>query len=252
MYQEFYQLDVMPFENTADPRFFFASEQHREALAAIEYTLRQRKGFVLITGDIGSGKTTVGRTMVQRCGDRARIVEVLHGHEDGQTLLRQVMRSLDLPIRRSDDHASLLENLRIQLLEQLELNKPLVLLVDEAQTLSDTALEELRLMSNFDTVSNKLIQIVLIGQPELRDRMRGARMAALRQRIVLAKQLRPLSQRDTGAYIAHRLRAASIDPEHEDLRSALDLGSEGVLLASGIIKAKDQRKALEDLVTGAR
>lgn len=214
MYHDFYKLSCLPFENTPDPRFFFASEQHREALAAIEYTIRMRKGFVLITGDIGSGKTTVGRTMIERCGDKARIVQLLHGHDDGHGLLRQVLRTLELPIKRADDHGRMLERLRHDLMEHIDQARPVVLLVDEAQTLSDDALEELRLMSNFDTATQKLIQIVLIGQPELRQRMRSARLAALRQRIILAKQLRPLSAPETSAYIAHRLRAASLDPEH--------------------------------------
>jgi general secretion pathway protein A len=214
MYHEFYQLDALPFENTPDPRFFYASEQHREALAAIEYTIRMRKGFVLITGDIGSGKTTVGRTMCERCADQALIIQVMHGHSDGQSLVRQVLRALDIPRRRGDDHARLLERLRVRLTDQLDLGKPVVLLVDEAQVLTDDALEELRLMSNFDTSSQKLIQIALIGQPELRDRLRTTRLAALRQRIILSKQLRPLTAPETGAYIAHRLRAASTDPQN--------------------------------------
>ncbi len=218
MYHEFFQLEVAPFENTPDPRFFYASEHHREALAAIEYTIRMRKGFVLITGDIGSGKTTVSRTMVDRCSDHAHIVQILHGHLDGASLLRQVLRSLDLPVRKNDDHARLLERLRQKLLDQIYQGRPVVLLVDEAQTLCDEALEELRLLSNFDTATEKLIQVVLIGQPELRDRMRSSRLAALRQRIVLAKQLRPLSSSETAGYISHRLRAASQDREQVQVR----------------------------------
>jgi general secretion pathway protein A len=214
MYHEFYNLAVPPFENTPDPRFFFASEQHREALAAIEYTIRMRKGFVLVTGDIGSGKTTVGRTLCERCADQAQIVQVMHGHQDGLELLRQILRCLGLRHHRQDDHARMLERLRKHLFDQLYQNRPVVLLVDEAQTLRDEALEELRLLSNFDTATDKPIQVVLIGQPEIRQRLRSSRLAALRQRIVLAKQLRPLNQVETGQYIAHRLRAASIDPQN--------------------------------------
>ncbi|MCC6681833.1 MAG: AAA family ATPase [Phycisphaeraceae bacterium] len=211
MYEEFYNFAVTPFENTPDPRFFFASEQHREALAAIEYTIRMRKGIVLVTGVIGSGKTTIGRTMLERCADQASIIQLAHGHTQGIELLRHVLRRLPLAFDPADDHARLLERLEQYLLAQHEHGKPVVLFVDEAQTLSDQALEQLRLFSNFDTNTDKLLQLVLIGQPELRDRIRSPRLAALRQRIVMAKQLRPLNIQETADYIRHRLSAASKD-----------------------------------------
>ncbi len=214
MYRDIYHLNDLPFENTPNPRYFFASEQHREALAAIEYTIRMRKGIVLITGDIGSGKTTVGRTVCERCADRALIVPVTHGHRTGVRLLRQVLRGLDMPISRHDDHAAMMDRLHPRLLEQLALNRPVVLFVDEGQTLSGEALEELRLLTNHDTATQKAIQIVLVGQPELRSRIRGGDHPALRQRIVLAKRLNPLQLSETAAYIRHRISTASVDPEN--------------------------------------
>lgn len=213
MYQEFYNFHTMPFENTPDPRFFYASEQHKEALAAIEYTIRMRKGFVLITGDIGSGKTTIGRTMCERCCDEARIVTVLHGHQNPTELLRQVLRSMDVRFSKTDEHARLIDRLRDRLMAHLDENQPVVFLVDEAQTLSDAALEELRLLSNLDTATQKLVQVVLVGQPELRLRLRAPLFNSLRQRIVMAKQLMPLTMEDTQAYITHRLQAASTEPD---------------------------------------
>lgn len=214
MYDQLYQFHTMPFENTPDPRFFYASEQHREALAAIEYTIRLRKGIVLVTGDIGSGKTTVGKTMLKRCGERATIVQLMHGHRTGVELIRHVLRALQVPISDETDHAAMLAALEEHLLEQSKRNRPVVLFVDEAQTLSDEALEELRLISNFDTTTTKLLQLILVGQPELRERIATAHLSALRQRIVMAKQLRPLSIQDTAGYIAHRIRAASKHPGH--------------------------------------
>lgn len=213
MYDQYYQFHTLPFENTPDPRFFFASEQHREALAAIEYTIRMRKGFVLITGEIGSGKTTVGRTMCQRCGDTTTVVQVTHGHETGTGLIRQVIRALDLPVPRTDDRWRLLDRLRRHLVEQMRSNHPVVLFVDEAQTLSDDAMEELRLLSNFDTATQKPVQVVLVGQPELLKRLATPRMAPLRQRIVLAKHLQPMCLADTIQYIRHRLSAASLNAD---------------------------------------
>ncbi len=151
MYTEFYNLTALPFENTPNPRFFYACEQHREALAAIEYTIRMRKGFVMITGDIGSGKTTVGRTMIERCADQAQIFQILHGHRNRDELLRHLMRKLEIPVKGHDDHAAMLERLFVFFKEQADQSRPIVLLVDEAQTLTDETLEELRLLSNFDT-----------------------------------------------------------------------------------------------------
>ncbi|MCX5659925.1 MAG: AAA family ATPase [Planctomycetota bacterium] len=212
MYNEFYNFDRSPFENTPDPRSFYASEQHREALAAIEYCVRMRKGYVLVTGDIGSGKTTVGRTMLERCGGSAKIVGVLHGHDEPMVLLRQILLGLGSRFDPADDHTRLLKRLQNRLQIWALQNRPVVIYIDEAQTLSDGALEELRLLSNLDTDTQKLVQVVLIGQPELRQRIRSPRFAALRQRIALAKELRPLGRADTGLYIAHRIRAVSADP----------------------------------------
>jgi general secretion pathway protein A len=214
MYHEFYQLDALPFENTPDPRFFYATEQHQEALAALEFAIRVRSGFALVTGDIGSGKTMIGRSLLDRCADRATFIVLLHGHDDGLGLLRHMLRSLGVRLRRNDDHALLLERLRARLSDQAHQERPVVVLADEAQTFSNSALEELRLLSNFDTPRDKMVQVVLIGEPELRDRLRHPRLAALRQRIVLTKQLRPLNPIETAGYIAHRLRTASKDPEH--------------------------------------
>jgi type II secretory pathway predicted ATPase ExeA len=211
MYEAFYQMSCLPFENTPDPRFFYASDQHREALAAIEYTIRMRKGYVLITGGIGSGKTTVGRTMCDRCASTAQVIHLAHGSTSATELLRQLLRAMEVRFHRDDEHATLLEKLRKNLLARLQEKRPVVILVDEAQTLNDEALEELRLLSNFDTATRKLIQVVLVGHPELRKRLCDPRFEALRQRIVLAKQLQPLSPEDTKAYIQHRLRAASTD-----------------------------------------
>lgn len=212
MYHEFYHLHALPFEATPDPRFFFASEQHREALAAIEYTIRMRKGIVLVTGAIGSGKTTVGQVMCQKCAERATIVQIIPRHNNGVDLLRQVLRSVNVPHDPDRDYPKMMDQLRVYLTDQARQHRPVVLFVDEAQSLSDDALEELRMLSNLNTAQQKLIQVVLIGQPELRQRIRQPQYDPLRQRIVLAKQLRPFLADETAKYIHHRLGAASTDP----------------------------------------
>lgn len=218
MYLSYYQFETAPFENTPDPRFFYASEQHREALAAIEYSIRLRKGIVLVTGDIGSGKTTVARAMLKRCSKDATLVQLAHGHRTADELLGHLARMLSIDTGPEPDHAALLEALRHKFLQCAHEGRPVVLFVDEAQTLSDDALEELRLLSNFDTDTFKLLQLVLVGQPELRDRLATERMAPLRQRVVIARRLMPLSHTETAAYIRHRLSVASADAQAVHVR----------------------------------
>ncbi|MBL4702661.1 MAG: AAA family ATPase [Phycisphaeraceae bacterium] len=214
MYEAFFNLKTLPFENTPNPQFFFASEEHREALAAIEYTIRMRKGYVCITGPVGTGKTTVSRTMISRCEDNVHIVPILHGHENGTQLLRQILRAVEVTYRANDDHAVLLEKLFTYLHEQLAAGEPVVLLVDDAHMLSDQTLEELRLLSNYESNRDKLVQVVLVGQNELIQRLNQTNMAALKQRIAMSQSLKALNIQETAAYIGHRIRVASIDPQN--------------------------------------
>ncbi|MEM9347112.1 MAG: AAA family ATPase [Planctomycetota bacterium] len=223
MYESYYHLATAPFENTPDPRFFFASEQHSEALAAIEYTIRMRKGIVLITGPIGAGKTTVSRAMLRRCGESSTVIQLAHGHRTADELITHMLHRLGLPDATNGSHAQRLERLEQHLLHCAASGKPVVLFVDEAQTLSDAALEELRLISNFDTEQTKLLQLVLIGQPELRERLSRESLAPLRQRIIIARMLRPLNASDVEHYIAHRVCVASEDPK--DVRVRFDTKS---------------------------
>lgn len=209
MYQSFYNFDTAPFDNTPDPRFFFAGEHHREVLAAIEYVVRLRKGIALVTGPVGSGKTTVGRTMCERCVDQATVVHLFPRADGSRGLTRQVLRALALPVRRNEEHSRTLERLHDALMDHLYSNRPVVLFVDEAQLLSDESLEEIRLLANFDTATQKPVQVVLVGHSELRARLRRPSLDALRQRIIMAKEIRPLSLSDTRDYIDHRLRVAS-------------------------------------------
>jgi len=218
MYEAFFNLKTLPFENTPNPQFFFASEEHREALAAIEYTIRMRKGYVCITGPVGTGKTTVSRTMISRCADSVNIVPILHGHENGTQLIRQILRAVEVAYRANDDHAVLLEKLFTYLHEQLAAEEPVVLLVDDAHMLTDQTLEELCLLSNYDSNRDKLVQVVLVGQNELIQRLNQTNLSALKQRIAMSQSLKALNIQETAAYIGHRIRVASIDPQNMQVR----------------------------------
>lgn len=212
MYHDYYNLVELPFEGTPDPRFFFESEQHREALAATEYTVRARKGFALITGVIGAGKTMIARAIAQKCAGACRIIHLLHGLHTREEVLLQIVAELGVKPTAAD-RASLLFVVRDQLLRQALAGEPVCVIVDEAQTLSDEALDELRLLSNFDTPTERSSQVVLIGQTELRQRLLVPELAPLRQRLAMARTLGPLSEKDTAAYIAHRIAVASRCPK---------------------------------------
>lgn len=212
MYHDYYNLVDLPFEGTPDPRFFFESEQHREALAATEYTVRARKGFALITGVIGAGKTMIARAIAQKCAGSCRVIHLLHGLQTREEVLRQIVVEL-IAKPAALDRASLLFCVRDQLLRYALAGEPVCVIADEAQTLSDEALDELRLLSNFDTPTERALQVVLIGQSELRQRLLVPELAPLRQRMAMARTLGPLSETDTGAYIAHRIGVASRIPK---------------------------------------
>ena len=207
MYNEYYGFREPPFNITPDPRFLFFSEQHREAFNHILFGIRERKGFIQITGEVGAGKTTVCRSILEQLGDRYKTALILNPRLTSAQLVRGVLAELGLPARRADRAAGL-EVLNRFLLEQAEAGRDVVLFIDEAQDLGDELLEDVRLLSNLETDSRKLLQIVLIGQPELRDKLNAQGLRQLRQRITVRYHLEPLSRADTERYIRHRLQIA--------------------------------------------
>jgi general secretion pathway protein A len=211
LYLNFYNLKEFPFAITCDDRFFYESAVHAEALANMMYTVQQRKGMVLVTGEVGAGKTFVGNMLGSRLGVGCQTVMMGNPPQSGKQLIGALSRRIGLNVRASADKVSLLEGLERHLAGLNGRGRLVALILDEAQDLSPASLEELRLLWNWEQGGRRLIQVVLIGQPELRQRLLEPKWEALRQRIVLSYHLRPLAHTDTPAYVAHRLRVAGGD-----------------------------------------
>jgi len=209
MYLDFYNLNEFPFSMGCDARFFYESAVHREALANMQYTIEQRKGMVLVTGEVGAGKTFLGTVLANRLGVGALTVMMNHPPQSSKQLLRALVNKAGLTVPARADRLALVDELEGYLARLHRRGRTAALIVDEAQDLPPQALEELRLLWNWERDGQRLVQIVLIGQPELRDRIQEPKWEPLRQRIVLSYHLGHLSREDTAAYIAHRLRIAS-------------------------------------------
>jgi general secretion pathway protein A len=223
MYKDFYGLDKMPFNTTPDTRFFFHSEQHQEALSSLLYAINQRKGFVLLTGEIGAGKTTVCRAFLNRLDPSTKVAVITNTRLTERQLLQSICEEFGLWIPGNVGKVTLFNELNQFLIDQYRQGVNVVLIVDEAQNLRPEVLEEIRLISNLETERDKLIQIVLMGQPELREIIELPELKQLKQRIVLRFHLYPLSEREAQAYIFHRLRLAGADGSLKFSRKALKL-----------------------------
>ncbi len=220
MYEQFYGFDESPFNITPDPRFLFFSEKHREAFNHLLFGIRERKGFIQITGEVGAGKTTLCRALLERLGDSYRTALILNPALTSHQLLGLILSELGLASVEYGRRRRLAQ-LNEFLLEQVSADKDVVLLIDEAQGLNHELLEQLRLLSNLETDQRKLLQIVLVGQPELRDLLDERGLRQLRQRITVRYHLRPLSSSETEAYIQHRLRVAGANSRPTFSRAAL-------------------------------
>jgi len=207
MYNQFYGFGEAPFNITPDPRFLFMSDRHREAFNHILFGIRERKGFIQLTGEVGAGKTTVCRAILEELGPTVKTALILNPVLTSGQLLKTILHELGLPAPRAD-RVTYLATLNRFLLEQLALGNDVVLLIDEAQDLELELLEQIRLLSNLETDQRKLLQIVLVGQPELRDKLDDRRLRQLRQRITVRYHLAPLSLAETERYILHRLHVA--------------------------------------------
>ncbi len=207
MYANFYGFQEAPFNLTPDPRFLYFSDQHREALNHLLFGIQHRKGFIQLTGEVGSGKTTLCRALLTELGPRFVTALVLNPMFSESQLLRVVLKEFGLQsIAR--DRLRNYEMLNEFLLARVKEDKDAVLLIDEAQDLDFKLLEQVRLLSNLETDNRKLIQIVLMGQPELRGRLNQPELRQLRQRITVRFHLGPLTEGETRRYIEHRMTVA--------------------------------------------
>jgi len=205
MYESFYGLSSKPFLLSPDPNFYFGSKQHSRARAYLEYGISCNEGFVIVTGEIGAGKTTIVRSLFEQL-DRAKVVaaQLVSTQLDADDMLRAVATAFGLNVRTADK-ASLLSSLEAFLCQVAVDRKRALLVVDEAQNLTPRAVEELRMLSNFQLGEQALLQSFLIGQPELRTMLQSAHMEQLRQRVIASFHLGPLDKAETAAYIEHRL-----------------------------------------------
>ncbi len=210
MYIKFYNLRELPFHVTPDPRFLYWTRHHREAFEQILYGIQNRKGFIELTGDVGSGKTTLCRAILSTLGSDVSTALLLNPCLSPTQLLRAMLNDFGLPIR-GRDRLAYIEALNEFLLEQNRLGNNVALFIDEAQDLSSDVMEQIRLLSNLETDQHKLIQMVLCGQPELRNRLDQPELRQLRQRIAVRCYLSPLTLEETMRYIEHRLKVAGSD-----------------------------------------
>jgi general secretion pathway protein A len=218
VYIEFYGFREPPFNITPDPRFLFYSRHHREAFNHLLFGIRERKGFIQITGEIGAGKTTLCRALLEQLGPRVRTALVLNPKMTNTQLIRAILGELGLD-NRINDRVVLLERLNRFLLERAAASEDVVLILDDAQAMDAEALEQVRLLSNLETSERKLLQIVLLGQPELAATL--DRLEQLRQRITVRYHLRPLDLQETAHYIHHRLQVAGANSRPVFGRQAL-------------------------------
>ncbi len=221
MYLEHYGLARSPFEMTPDPSFLYLGETHREGLATLVYGVRARKGFLLLTGEVGTGKTTLLHALLSQLDASTASAFIFNPRLEPLDFFRLLLDEYGIE-HECKTKADYLMTLNRFLIERLERDQPTLLIVDEAQNLSPELLEEIRLLSNLETPTSKLIQIMLVGQPELKAMLQRPDLRQLRQRIVLRHHLRPFDAAECEAYVQERLRLAGYTGKGIFKKGALD------------------------------
>jgi len=207
MYEAFFNLKTKPFDLLPNSEFLYMSKSHKRAITYLDYGIREHAGFVLLTGEIGSGKTTIIRNLIKKQPDRVVLSKVFNTQVNFDQLIAMVNDDFNLPVQGKDKIA-LLRDLNDFLIEQYTLGNKPTLIIDEAQNLSADILEEIRMLSNLETDNAKLLQIILVGQPELRKTLALPGLMQLRQRISINCHINPLTRLEVEEYILHRLHIA--------------------------------------------
>jgi general secretion pathway protein A len=220
MYREYYGLVRPPFEMTPDPSFLYLGEAHREGLATLVYGVNAGKGFVMLTGEVGTGKTTLLHALLGQLDSQTRSAFIFNPRLEPLDFFRLLFEELGIETA-CETKAEYLLSLNHFLIERLEKDEKTLLIVDEAQNLSAEMLEEIRLLSNLETPRSKLIQIMLVGQPELKEILRRPDLRQLRQRIALRHHLRPFDEAETRDYVEDRLIKAGFTGKRLFKRAAL-------------------------------
>ena len=214
MYQNFYGLREKPFEITVDPRYFYLSDTHREALAHLIYAVSERKGFAVITGEAGTGKTTLVQTLLSRLEPNAKTAFLFNPMLDSNSdFLYSICEDLELSGEKGSK-VDYLIRLNTYLTECYSKREDVVVIIDEAHTLGPDLLEEVRLLTNLENPHGKLLQVILLGQPELDGILNQPQFRAIKQRINVRYRLQTLNRRETGEYIMRRLRVAGARSTH--------------------------------------
>ena len=208
MYEKYYGFKEKPFEITPDPGFFFSSENHKEALAHLQYAIREGKGFTVITGEAGSGKTTLVRTLLRQLNGTVKTSYVFNPTLDSSDFIDYVCDDLGIEQNRAKTRGHNLIALHHFLLECYARHEKVFLIVDEAQTLDPDLLQQIRLLTNLETEKDKLLHVMLIGQPELNQTLDEPRFKPLKQRIAVRYHLRTLNLEEVSQYILYRLKKA--------------------------------------------
>ena len=221
MYTKYYGLTKKPFENTPDPNFLFLSKNHREVLASLTYAINSAKGFVLVVGDIGTGKTTLVHALIKQLVPSFIVLNIINPRTTFNDILDYLAKKVGISLNATSITESV-DVLRNKLEALHKQGRHVVLIVDEAHLLSNKALEDIRLVSNIENEERKLIQIVLAGQNELNDKLQRDSLKPLQQRLVITRRLVPLDREETEEYILHRLRIAGRQPQLFD-KKALSL-----------------------------
>jgi general secretion pathway protein A len=217
MYETFYGLREKPFNLNPDPEYFFMSREHGETYTQLEYAITENKGFVVITGEIGSGKTTLINYLLRRLKPDIEVAVLHHTLVRPKQFIKMICQEFELSSDRMNK-AEMLDIFYNFLLEQFAAGKRVVLIIDESQNLPETTLEEIRLLSNLESEKSHLLQIILLGQPELKHKLEQKNLEQFVQRVTVYWHLKGLNQDEVGQYIRHRLKVAGLDENREIFR----------------------------------